>query len=68
MEHKTAEILLVEDDPADVELIRETMADAKVDPVNKRRDKIPPNQIQAQINPKAGNHSHTNDFSDRLSS
>lgn len=30
MECKTVEILLVEDDPADVELTRETMADAKV--------------------------------------
>jgi two-component system response regulator len=30
MNCKTAEILLVEDDPADVELTRETMADAKV--------------------------------------
>jgi CheY-like chemotaxis protein len=30
MKYKAAEILLVEDDPADVELTRETLADAKV--------------------------------------
>ena len=36
---------------------------------NERRDKIPPHQIQAQRFPaKVGNRSHTNDFSNSLSS